>query len=103
MIANNPFAGRPEVEPNRLLVLFHGRRACDGRPGSGSLRVPCEPEELRIEGRELYIYYPNGMARPRIPSGADREAAGDARLRGETGILSISYWPWGRCLKKRGH
>ena len=31
------------------------------------LAIPCEPEELHINGRELYIYYPNGMARPKIP------------------------------------
>ena len=29
--------------------------------------MPCEPEELRASGRELYIYYPEGMARPKIP------------------------------------
>jgi uncharacterized protein (DUF1697 family) len=28
--------------------------------------MPCDPEELRIHGRELYVYYPNGMARPKI-------------------------------------
>jgi uncharacterized protein (DUF1697 family) len=31
------------------------------------LAIPCEPEELHIKGRELYVYYPNGMARPKIP------------------------------------
>jgi len=31
------------------------------------LAIPCEPEELHIQGREMYIYYPNGMARPKIP------------------------------------
>jgi uncharacterized protein (DUF1697 family) len=24
------------------------------------------PEELRVHGRELYIYYTNGMARPKL-------------------------------------
>lgn len=66
VIANNPFAGRPEVEPNRLLVAFMAsapaRQARDK-----VLAIPCEPEELHIKGRELYIFYPNGMARPKIP------------------------------------
>jgi uncharacterized protein (DUF1697 family) len=31
------------------------------------LAMPCEPEELRINGREVYIYYPSGMAHPKIP------------------------------------
>jgi uncharacterized protein (DUF1697 family) len=65
-IANNPFAGRPEVAPNRLLVVFMAS-APTRQARERVLALPCEPEELHIEGRELYIYYPNGMARPKIP------------------------------------
>jgi uncharacterized protein (DUF1697 family) len=65
-IAKNPFAGRSGIDPSRLLVLFMAsapaRQALDQ-----VLALPCEPEELRAGGRELYIYYPNGMARPKIP------------------------------------
>jgi uncharacterized protein (DUF1697 family) len=66
VIANNPFAGRPEVAPNRLLVLFlAGTPSRQAREQISA--IPCEPEEMHIKGRELYIYYPNGMARPKIP------------------------------------
>jgi uncharacterized protein (DUF1697 family) len=66
VIANNPFAGRPEVEPNRLLVVFMA--SAPARPARERiLAIPCEPEELHIKGRELYVYYPDGMARPKIP------------------------------------
>ena len=30
------------------------------------LRIDSAPEELRREGRELYIDYPHGMARPKV-------------------------------------
>ena len=30
------------------------------------LRIAAEPEELRIDGREVYIYFPNGMGRPKL-------------------------------------
>lgn len=30
------------------------------------LAVKADPEELRMEGREPYIYFPNGMARPKL-------------------------------------
>jgi uncharacterized protein (DUF1697 family) len=66
VIANNPFAGRPEVEPNRLLVVFMAS-APARQAREQVLAMPCDPEELHIKGRELYIYYPNGMARPKIP------------------------------------
>jgi uncharacterized protein (DUF1697 family) len=65
VIARNPFAKRRGIEPSRLLVTF---LATD--PASEAreklLTIQTAPEELRIEGRELYIYYPNGMARPKL-------------------------------------
>ena len=65
VIAKNPFAGRPGLEPNRLLCVF-----MDGTPTKQAreqlLALPCEPEELHIIGGEVYIYYPQGMARPKI-------------------------------------
>jgi len=64
-IARNPFAARRGMEPSKLAVLFlesdPGQEARDA-----ALRIPADPEELRIEGREAYVYFPNGMARPRL-------------------------------------
>lgn len=65
VIARNPFAARHGIEPSRLVVLFlagdPGREARDN-----VLRIKADPEELCIYGRELYIYFPNGMARPKV-------------------------------------
>jgi uncharacterized protein (DUF1697 family) len=65
VIARNPFAKRSGIEPSRLLVYF---LASD--PGAETrdkvLSLKAEPEELRMDGRELYIYYPSGMARPKL-------------------------------------
>jgi uncharacterized protein (DUF1697 family) len=66
VIANNPFAGRPEVAPNRLLAVFMAS-APTRQAREQILAMPCEPEKMHIKGRELYVYYPNGMARPKIP------------------------------------
>jgi len=65
VIAANPFAGRREVEPGKLLVTF---LATDPGPDARAavLRLECHPEELRANGRELYIYFPNGMGRPKL-------------------------------------
>lgn len=65
VIAKNPFAGREGVEPNRLLVVFMNS-APPKQARDQLLGLPCEPEELRINGREVYIYYPQGMAHPKI-------------------------------------
>ncbi|MBI3470195.1 MAG: DUF1697 domain-containing protein [Candidatus Solibacter usitatus] len=64
-IAKNPFAARRDIDPRRLLVTFlAGAPSPEAR--DEVLRIQADPEELRIEGRELYIYYPNGMARPKV-------------------------------------
>ena len=66
MIAKNPFAGRAGIEPNKLLVVFMDR-APTRQARDQVLAIPCDPEELRISNREVYIYYPDGMAHPKIP------------------------------------
>jgi|SRR5229473_2646566 uncharacterized protein (DUF1697 family) len=65
VVARNPFAKRRGIEPSKLLVSF---LASDpGAEGREKVRqMKCDPEELRIEGRELYIYFPNGMGRSKL-------------------------------------
>ncbi len=64
-VAKNPFAKRPGLDPSKLAVTF---LASD--PGQAIrdavLKIPAEPEEVRIDGREMYIYFPNGMGRPKL-------------------------------------
>lgn len=64
-IRRNPFATRHGIDPSKLLVTF---LAGDPDPEAREkvLRIKAEPEELRLDGRELYIYFPNGMARPKL-------------------------------------
>src|SRR5260370_6332841 len=66
VIAKNPFAKRTGIEPSKFLVWF---LAADPGPDAREkvLQIKTDPEEMRISDRELYIYYHNGMARPKIP------------------------------------
>src|SRR5262249_7910129 len=65
VVARNPFATRRGIEPSKLVVMFLARH-----PGPSDrdklLGIKAEPEEFRAEGREVYIYYPHGMARPKV-------------------------------------
>ena len=65
VVAKNPFAARKGIEPNKLLVTF---LASDpGEEARAKLRqVKAEPEELWIDGRDVFIYFPNGLARPKL-------------------------------------
>jgi uncharacterized protein (DUF1697 family) len=64
-IAKNPFAGRQNIDPRKLLVTFLST-APDAESRGNALAIKTFPEELRIDGREVYIYFPNGMARPKM-------------------------------------
>ncbi|MGA8073388.1 MAG: DUF1697 domain-containing protein [Candidatus Acidiferrales bacterium] len=65
VIARNPFAKRRGIEPNKLLVTFLA--ADPGPEARGQVqKIKCDPEELHIHGRELYIYFPNGMGRTKL-------------------------------------
>jgi uncharacterized protein (DUF1697 family) len=65
VVARNPFAKRRGIEPGKLLVSF---LASDpGQEGREKVRqMKCDPEEMRIEGREIYIYFPNGAGRSKL-------------------------------------
>jgi len=60
VVARNPFVGRKDVEPGKLLVNF---LASDpGNPArEKALAIKIGPEELHLIGREAYIYFPNGQ------------------------------------------
>lgn len=64
-IAQNPFAARRGIDPSKFLVTF---LAGDPDPVAREkvLAIKADPEELRINGRELYIYFANGLARPKL-------------------------------------
>jgi uncharacterized protein (DUF1697 family) len=73
VIRRNPFANRQGIEPSKLLVTFLAKapsqEACDK-----VLAIKTEPEELRLDAREHYIYFPNGIGRSRLPAAAIAKA-----------------------------
>ncbi len=68
-IAKNPFAERAGIDGSKLLVNF-----LTSDPGVAARekvgQVKTAPEELHIEGRELYMYFPNGQGQSKLPVAA---------------------------------
>lgn len=65
VIARNPFAKRRGIEPGKLLVTFLAS-APTAQARDNLLKLKPDPEELHIDGRELYIYFPDGMGRSKL-------------------------------------
>jgi uncharacterized protein (DUF1697 family) len=65
VIRRNPFAKRSGIEPNKLVVSF-----LTGEPGPESKQkikqIKVGPEELVLDGRELYIYYGGGIGSSKL-------------------------------------
>lgn len=81
VVARNPFFSRDGIDPAKLLVTF---LATEPDPGAAAriAAIKADPEELRLDHRELYIHYPNGVGKSKLaPSVVGRAlgAVGTAR------------------------
>lgn len=65
-IAATPFADRPHLEPGKILVTFLAA-APPLEAQAGFDKFQGYPEEVHLKGRELYIYFPNGSGRSKLP------------------------------------
>jgi len=65
IIEINPFQGQQIKESKRVVVLLLA--ACpDATAQENLLKTYAGPEELFIIGKELYIYYPDGIGRSKL-------------------------------------
>jgi uncharacterized protein (DUF1697 family) len=71
VIARNPFATRRGLEPRKLAVTFLATDA-GKEVRDRVLAIQTDPEELWFLDRELYIYFPNGMGRSKLPALLER-------------------------------
>lgn len=77
VVKRNPFAKREDVVPGKLLVWFLPV-AISAVAREKVLAIEADPEELVHDGRELFIYFPNGQARPKLSMAAVEKALGVA-------------------------
>jgi len=67
-VARNPY---PEADGNNLHVGF-----LHAAPGASVKKclaaIDCEPEQLTVAGRDLYLHLPNGMGRANLPVKMER-------------------------------
>jgi uncharacterized protein (DUF1697 family) len=65
-VGANPFPEQIKKEPGKVLVTFlAGEPPLDAKANLDKFKD--FPEQLRLKGRELYIYFPNGAGRSKVP------------------------------------
>jgi uncharacterized protein (DUF1697 family) len=65
VVNRNPFAKRRQIDNSKLLATF----LADHPPKelcAQILAVKPDGEELHLDGRELYVYFPNGIGRSKL-------------------------------------
>lgn len=65
-VARTPFDAGRKLEPGKILVTFLASEPPSDAHGNLA-RFQSHPEELHLKGRELYIYFPNGAGRSKLP------------------------------------
>lgn len=88
VVARNPFAKRSGLDPAKVAVFFL-KEAPSAEVRDKLLTIKVGPEEVRIEGRELYIYFPDGMGRSKLPAVLDRTLKVPATARNWNSVAKL--------------
>jgi uncharacterized protein (DUF1697 family) len=65
-LAANPFRTRQDIEPSKLLITFLSAEPAPEAPAA-IRNLKLDREELHLIGRELYIYFPDGIGKSKVP------------------------------------
>ena len=65
LISKNPFAKRKGIEPGKLIVTFLADEL-SAESKAAVLALKPDPEEIRVNGREIYVYFPDGSGRSKL-------------------------------------
>jgi uncharacterized protein (DUF1697 family) len=71
VLARNPFAKRRDVNPSKLIVTFLAAEP-NRETRDEILEIKTSGEEILIDGRELYTYFPDGMGQSKLWPAIDK-------------------------------
>ena len=88
LIARNPFAKRKEIEPAKLIVTFLATEL-SAESQAALLALKPQPEELRLNGREVYVYFPDGMGSSKFTPILSRTLKNKGTARNWNSVLKL--------------
>jgi uncharacterized protein (DUF1697 family) len=72
ILDENPFSGAPGYDPSRLAILFLPQ-ALTPPQRAALAALPCaDSEEIVCRDAEIFVYFPQGMGRSKVPALIDR-------------------------------
>lgn len=87
VVAANPFRKRKDVPPDRMLVHF--LLSEPPQEMRTKLNQAEKIEEVHFKGREIYIYFPNGIGQSDLRSVLDRTLKKTATARNLNSVLKL--------------
>ncbi len=71
VVARNPYTGRENIHPGKFVVFF---MATPPHPEVSNkvMAINVGSEEIQVDGRELYIYFPDGQGKSKLPPVLER-------------------------------
>jgi len=89
-IERNPFAQEARDDPSHLLVLFLKERV-EAKQVKALREVSQGPERFEAQGREVYLVYPEGIARSRLTQALiDRHLGGRGTARNWNTVVKLA-------------
>ena len=88
VVQRNPFAGRKDLDPAKLLVTFFPRTP-SAEERELVLAVPVGPEELHLHGAETFVYFPDGMGQSKFPAAKIGRITGPGTGRNWNTVLKL--------------
>lgn len=89
VVAANPFAARNDINPSGLLVNFLVDRPAPDVATRLRAINPLSREEIHLVGRELFIYFPEGIGASKIRGALDRILKNTATGRNWNSVTKI--------------
>jgi uncharacterized protein (DUF1697 family) len=69
IVHQNPFLKQPKIDPSKLHVTFLSTTAPKSAPDDLKV-LAAKEEQFHIQGREIYLYCPNGYGRTKLSNTA---------------------------------
>jgi uncharacterized protein (DUF1697 family) len=90
IVGGNPFHREAKADPSRLVVVCLKTVPAASAVEALAAAIPGR-ESMRAQGRELYVYYPDGIGASKLPAIIDRKLGVRGTARNWNTVLKLAH------------